>query len=179
MKKFNELAPNILSSSFNSLVITAAELEDLKNRASASPLQRARILAHGTPDAPLHEMFIVQTQAVYVRPHRHHGKSESLHVIEGFAKIVFFSCEGHIEEVVDVGPPSSGKPFFVRNDSPRWHTLIILTPFFVFHEVTNGPFRREKTEFAPWSPDENDPIAVAGFSCELLMILGIAPNPSK
>lgn len=179
MKKFNEIALNILSSTSNSLVVAPTELEDLKNRASASPLQRSRILAHGTSDAPLHEMLIVQTAAVYVRPHRHHGKSESLHVIEGFAKIVYFDNDGGIEECVDVGPPQSGKPFYLRNDSPRWHTLIILTPFFVFHEVTNGPFRREETEFAPWSPDENDPIAVAGFSCELMMRLGIAPNPRK
>jgi cupin fold WbuC family metalloprotein len=179
VKKFNEIAPNILSSTSNSLVIDPMELEDLKKRATASPLQRSRILAHGTPDAPLHEMLIVQTAAVYVRPHRHHGKSESLHVIEGAAKIVYFDNDGGIEDCVDVGPPQSGKPFYLRNDSPRWHTQIILSPFFVFHEVTNGPFRRTDTEFAPWSPEEDDLIAAAAFFRTLLEKLGIAPSTAK
>lgn len=177
MTDFEELAPNILVSRAPSLVITPTCIEDLKRRAIASPLRRARILAHGHPHASLHEMLIVQACGVYVRPHRHHGKSESLHVIEGCAKIVYFNDTGEIDETLDVGPAASNSAFFLRNDSPRWHTQIVLTPFFVFHEVTNGPFRREDTEFAPWAPDENDTNAVNAFTNGLAHRLGLARLP--
>jgi cupin fold WbuC family metalloprotein len=178
MTDLNELAPNILASKTSSLVITQTVIDDLKHRASASPLKRARILAHGDPQAPLHEMLIVQTKAVYVRPHRHHGKSESLHVIDGSAKIVYFNDVGNIEETLDVGPSNSNDPFFLRTDSPRWHMQIVLTPYFVFHEVTNGPFRREDTEFAPWAPDENDAPTVEAYLSGLSVRLGVASPTS-
>lgn len=170
-----ELAPNILASRSPSLVITHAHIEDLKQRASASPLQRARILAHGSPQAPLHEMLIVQTQAVYVRPHRHHNKAESLHVIDGAARIVFFDDAGTIEETIDVAPAASGAPFYLRTATPRWHTQLVLSPYFVFQEVTAGPLRSEDTEFAPWAPDENDRKAVDTFMINLAEQLGLSP----
>ncbi len=174
-----ELTPNILASQSPSLVITHAHIEDLKQRASASPLQRARILAHGSPQAPLHEMLIVQTQAVYVRPHRHHNKSESLHVIEGSARIVFFDDAGTIEESIDVARAASGAPFYLRTATPRWHTHLVLSPYFVFQEVTGGPLISEDTEFAPWAPDENDRTAVDTFMINLAKQLGISPLSKK
>jgi hypothetical protein len=36
----------------------------------------------------------------------------------------------------------------------------------VFHETTSGPFRREQTVFAPWSPDA-DPAAVAAYLADV------------
>lgn len=179
MTDFTELAPNILAATVPSVLITPRSIEELKRRAAASPLQRARILAHADPIAPLHEMLIVQTQAVYVRPHRHFGKSESVHVIDGCAKIVYFNDRGEIEESFDVGPASSDNPFFLRNESPRWHTQVVLSPFFVFHEVTSGPFRREDTEFAPWAPDENDKQTVVAFQNRLVERLRIARFQSE
>lgn len=175
MTNLIELAPNILASHSPSISITREHIEDLKRRASTSPLQRARILTHGSPQATLHEMLIVQTQGVYVRPHRHHNKSESLHVLEGSARIVFFNDNGTIEETLDVGPAASGAPFFLRTDTPRWHTQLVLSPFFVFQEVTGGPLRSEDTEFAPWAPEENDSNSVDTFMINLTEQLGISP----
>jgi hypothetical protein len=34
--------------------------------------------------------------------------------------------------------------------------LIVRSDVLVVHETTNGPFRPEETEFAPWAPDETD-----------------------
>jgi cupin fold WbuC family metalloprotein len=179
MNELVELAPNILASRSPLIAISGPHIEDLKRRATASPLQRARILAHGFPQDSLHEMLIVQTQAVYVRPHRHYNKSESLHVIEGTAKIVFFDDAGSIEETLDVGPAASGVPFYLRTNAPRWHTQIVQTPFFVFQEVTGGPLRSEDTEFAPWAPDESDRPSVDAFMNSLAERVGIAPFKEK
>ena len=37
----------------------------------------------------------------------------------------------------------------------------------IFHETTNGPFRREDTIFAPWAPEESDEAAGARFLSSL------------
>jgi len=42
----------------------------------------------GTRATPLHEMLIVLTAATYVRPHRHHKKSESFMSVEGALSVV-------------------------------------------------------------------------------------------
>ena len=44
---------------------------------------------------------------------------------------------------------------------PCFHTVLVSTPFALFHETTNGPFRRDEVEFAPWSPAEGDPDVAA------------------
>jgi cupin fold WbuC family metalloprotein len=176
MPHFVERAPEVLAASGLFVSIHPQDIEDLKQRASASPLQRARILAHRDTADSLHEMLIVQTRNVYVRPHKHFGKPESLHVIEGAAKVVFFNDTGDIEEVLDVGPASAGTPFFLRNGSPRYHTQIILTPYFVFHEVTLGPFRPEDTGHAPWAPEEKDISEVRSYLARLRRDLGL-PQP--
>ena len=37
-----------------------------------------------------------------------------------------------------------------------FHTLIVDSEHFIFHETTNGPFIRSNTIEAFWAPDEND-----------------------
>ena len=101
-------------------------------------------------------MLIVLTKDDYIRPHKYLYKTESFHVIEGSAVVIFFDEEGGIQEVIHVGDTSSGKQFYFRNDDARFHTQIITSDFLVFHEVTNGPFNRDDTIFAPWAPEEND-----------------------
>jgi hypothetical protein len=54
-----------------------------------------------------------------------------------------------------MGAPVTGKPFYYRISEPIYHALLIRSPFLVFHEVTEGPFLREKTEFPEWAPEEN------------------------
>jgi cupin fold WbuC family metalloprotein len=118
--------------------------------------KRARLCAHPGPDDRLHEMLIVLDRGTYIRPHRHGGKAESFHVIEGELDVVVFHDEGSIREVVRMGPYGSGRAFYYRIMEPCYHSVLINTPYALFHETTNGPFNREDTEFAAWSPAEGD-----------------------
>jgi hypothetical protein len=68
-----------------------------------------------------------------------------------------------VREVVPIGEPHSGRTFYYRLAAPWYHTLLVSSEFLVFHEVTNGPFRREETVLAPWAPAEGDLAAVAAF----------------
>jgi cupin fold WbuC family metalloprotein len=148
------------------VIVTAADLDELKKLALQNPRQRVRLCAHRTPQDHLHEMFIVHTSDCYVRPHKHLGKAESMAVLEGEVDVVLFSEEGSITQIVQMGAPGSGKTFYQRLSDPIFHSLIIRTPFLVFHEVTEGPFLRENTIFPEWAPAEEGAAAI-GFINEI------------
>jgi cupin fold WbuC family metalloprotein len=141
------------------VIVTKADLDELKQLALQNPRRRVRLCAHRSPQDHLHEMFIVHTSDCYVRPHKHIGKAESMTVLEGEVDVVLFNEDSSIKQIVQMGTPGSGKIFYQRLSDPIYHTLIIRTPFLVFHEGTEGPFLRENTIFPKWAPAEEDAAA--------------------
>lgn len=143
------------------------DLEWLKQKARETERGRIRICAHPDEGDPLHEMFIVHPGDAYVQPHRHRAKSESMSVLEGHCDLVFFDDKGNVTEVLEMGERGSGRLFYYRSSEERYHTLLIRSDVIVFHEITNGPFRPEDTEHAPWAPDPEDREAVRTFIAEV------------
>lgn len=129
----------------------------LKQHAAGTQRGCARVCAHPGAEDSLHEMVIVLSKGFCVPPHRHKGKSESFHVIEGELTVVIFDDDGGVKEKIPMAPPGSDRVFYYRLSEEAYHTVIPETDFVVFHETTNGPFRREDMEFAAWAPGENDP----------------------
>lgn len=155
--EYTRIADEVLYTTQVVTRIDRSDIATLKAMAKANARRRVRLCAHpGTEDA-LHEMLIVHARGNYVPPHRHPGKSESYHVIEGELDVLVFDDAGTVIDVVGLGAPDGAKPFYYRLSAPRFHTVIPRTDWVVFHEITNGPFRREETIFAPWAPGENAP----------------------
>jgi cupin fold WbuC family metalloprotein len=136
--------------------VRAEDVALVKNKGTTNARKRARLCAHPGPDDRLHEMLIVLDRETYIRPHRHGSKAESFHIIEGELDVVIFHDDGAVREVVRMGPYVSGKAFYYRIMEPCYHSVLIHTPYAMFHETTNGPFNRADTEFAAWSPAEGD-----------------------
>lgn len=130
------------------------EIAFLKRQAALNPRRRARICAHKSNDDALHEMLIAISAASYIHPHRHVGKSESFHIVEGEVDVAVFDEAGAIVEVIEMGPLGSGRRFYYRLSESRFHTLLIRSEFLLVHEVTNGPFDRDRTVYAPFAPPE-------------------------
>jgi len=135
--------------------IGGEELTFLKAQAGTNGRKRARICAHKTNDDALHEMVIAISADSYIHPHKHLGKSESFHIVEGVVDVVVFDAAGDIAEIIELGDPASGRNFFYRLSESAFHTLLIRTDFLVVHEVTNGPFIKEKTVLATFAPPED------------------------
>jgi cupin fold WbuC family metalloprotein len=133
------------------------EIDFLKARATENPRGMARLCAHPGVDDALHEMLIVLSRACCIPPHKHLGKSESFHLVEGKLTVVIFTDEGKVREVIPMAPPGSGEMFFYRLSEALYHTVVPMSEFVVFHETTNGPFRREDMQFAVWAPGEDAP----------------------
>ena len=130
------------------------ELAFLKQQAADNQRKRARICAHKTNDDALHEMLIAISAKSYIHPHKHLGKSESFHIVDGLVDVVVFDDQGEIVEIIELGDARSGRNFYYRLSQSAFHTLLIRTDFLVVHEVTNGPFLREKTVLADFAPLE-------------------------
>ena len=89
--------------------------------------------------------------------------------------VVIFEDDGAVRDVIRMGPYASGKAFYYRIMEPCYHSVLINTPYALFHETTNGPFNRGDTEFAPWAPHEDDAAGVAAFQARLAEVVG-APS---
>lgn len=170
--EYEETAPGILTASTDILSTGPEIVRILKQMAAENPLMRARLCAHRENDDPLHEMLIALQRGVYIRPHRHGVKSESMHAIEGRFLVVLFADDGTVERVVDLAPPNEGESFFYRLSVNHFHTVIPLSPTVVFHETTNGPYHHRQTEFAPWSPREDQAEMATAFIADLMGKIG-------
>ena len=148
-------------------------LDRLKRDALAAPRRRARLCLHADHDDAVQEMVIAFCRGSWVRPHRHVGRCESLHVIEGELAVLLFDDAGGVERRIDLcgGGTSNGaqssRPFMYRLSTPAWHTVVPCSDFVVVHEVTQGPFIAGDDGFAPWSP-------AAGPALEALIAAAMA-----
>ncbi len=167
INKYRQQSAEVLYSKDSLATVDQSDIKHFKQLSSHNPRKRIRLCAHLGQDDLLHEMLIVHEKSAYVRPHKHLGKSESTHIIEGLVDVVLFDDEGRIERVISMGDYASGKVFYYRMATPTFHTLIIRSEVLIFHETTNGPFDRSATIFAPWAPEDADVNAVVAFMSDL------------
>ena len=151
----------------------------LRNEVRQSPKLRCRFCAHPSSAESLHEMLICLHANGYVRPHRHHGKTESIHVVTGFADLMLFTDDGRIDQVIPLGPYGSGRTWYLRLPNPVYHTLVLRGEDFIFQETTRGPFKSEDTEMASWAPDEKDFSSIPAYKTRLLGAALTAGNSNQ
>jgi cupin fold WbuC family metalloprotein len=148
--------------------IGESELNALRAAVKASAKRRARINTHPDGEDALHEMIIAIDPSSYIRPHKHPGKSEAFHIVEGEVDIVVFKDDGEIDQIVPLGAPGSGRSFYYRMSKPFFHTLIIRSDVLIVHEITNGPFRPQGTIFAGFAPDDSEAEEAAAYQADLV-----------
>jgi len=159
----NQLSPEVIVATDAFTSLTDDIVRTLKRGSVSAERGRMRFCAHQTAEDPLHEMLISLARTTYIRPHRHSGKSESVHVVEGCGDLVRFDEAGGLVDVLRIAPHGSGRCFYYRMATPQYHMLIVRTDVLVVHETTNGPFRPDDTEFAPWAPEEGNIEGRAAF----------------
>ena len=139
------------------------EIVFLKERVRFCSKKRNRICSHLTADDQLHEMLICVMAGSYIAPAKHISRTESLHVVEGAADIVFFDAYGNVDKVTELSEPTLPRKFYYRMNTETYHMLIVHSEFFIFHEVTLGPFDKSSTVQPEWVPDENNDKEVFEF----------------
>ena len=167
VETFRAINSEVLYSEVPITTVDRSDIELFKQLSSCNLRKRIRLCAHASPEDRLHEMLIVHERSAYVRPHKHPGKTESMHIIEGLVDVIVFHDDGRIERVIRMGDYASGETFFYRMAKPVFHTLIIRTDILVFHETTSGPFDPWDTVFATWAPEDSDVNSVSIFMAQL------------
>lgn len=155
MIKFFKESDEVLYPKEKFVIMTKNDLSLLKKLANQNIRQRVRFCAHENVNDDLHEMFVVHTKNCFVRPHFHINKPESLYVIEGYADLLIFNSAGIVKKVMRLSNDLDDGNMFYRLQEGTIHMLIIKSDYFIFHEVTKGPFNREDTVFPSWAPEGN------------------------
>lgn len=166
-KKYQKINDEVLYTKDQITILEGEDIKKIKELSSKNPRKRIRLCGHLSQENLLHEMIIIHQKDAYIRPHKHIGKSESIHIIEGEVDLIIYNETGDIQQVIKMGEYSSGKQFYCRMATSVYHTLIIRTDFLVFHETTNGPLNPVQTIFADWSPLESDSENINKFMSEL------------
>jgi cupin fold WbuC family metalloprotein len=156
----DSVGPLVLVAQPRVVPLSAGENAFLQEKRRAESLDRLRICVHQTAEDRLHEMLMTFVGTTYIRPSKHIDKDESLFVLDGLATYVFFDDAGEVTSLVKLGPLGSGRPCYCRIPANTWHSLVVESPDILVKETTSGPFRREDTVFAEWSPDGTDRAAV-------------------
>jgi cupin fold WbuC family metalloprotein len=133
------------------------DVEWLKQKGKINLSGRIRLCSHPALTNKLHEMIIILRKNAFVQPHKHPQKSESIHIIEGVADVVVFNDDGIINQILPLGDYGSGRKFYCRMNSTVFHTLLTRSDYLIFHETINGPFKKDISQFPPWSPAISDP----------------------
>lgn len=148
--------------------VDAAMVESLKEIARRDETD-VRICLHESPDASYHDMVVVQRRGLYMRPHRHHTKGETWHVVEGEMAAFVFDQDGN---VVDAQRLSADGIFLYRIGERKFHSLVPLSEVIVYHEGKLGPFVPESdTVAAPWAPAHEDVEAARAYTEALVRLL--------
>lgn len=151
--------------------ISWGQVRDLKQKALGLPNKTIRLCLHKSAEALLHEMIIIHSKETYTRPHKHRKKTESFHIIEGSFFLVIFNQKGRVTKKILISDQKGKGNFLCRIDKGVWHMIVPVSDFVVFHEVTDGPYTREKNSiFASWAPDIKDTERVKDYVKSLLDI---------
>ena len=145
------------------VVFKAEDISALLDRAKRNNILRARICTHRSADAQVQEMLIAFWKESYIHPHRHLGKSESFHLIEGELSVVFFDDLGVETDRIELSTFDRSKPIYFRSERADWHTVLIESEYAFIHETTAGPYDDESKLLASWAPREEDSERVHEF----------------
>ena len=173
-------SPDVFSKEGPITTIGTEDIDMLRKAVSQVAKRRVRINVHPSTDDLLHEMIIAITPSSYIHPHKHPGKSEAFHIIEGEVDVVVFDDSGEITRVISLAARGGRHPFYYRLSTAYFHSLIVRSDLLVMHEITNGPFRPGDTIYASFAPDELDAPAAKVFQIELTKRVAIflgRPHP--
>lgn len=126
----------------------------------------ARICLHISPTANFHEMIILEYGGYYYRPHKHLTKGESCHIIEGEVAFLIFNDNGAVEASNIM---SKERNLISRVGINRWHTVIPITEYAIYHESKPGPYIGQGDSVYPdWAPDGSDSMEAQKYIEQLL-----------
>ena len=101
-----------------------------------------RLNIHSSPNDKHHDMIILQRKIYDCPVHKHLSNGETIHIIKGSLAIILLDKKKKITNKIILN--SKGKLIY-RIPTKLYHTVKILSPYAIYHENKNGPFKRKQT----------------------------------
>ena len=125
--------------------IDIALLDALTAQAKASPRLRMNLDLRNSPQDGSQRMLNAIEPGSQVPIHRHHRSSETVVVIRGALREIFYDKTGqNIIEIIDVR--KDGDCFAINIPIDQWHTVESLETGTVIMEIKDGPYEPAKPE---------------------------------
>lgn len=120
------------------MVIDKNILDELSEQAKANPRLRQAMDLRNTPEDGSQRMLNALELGTIMPIHRHHGSTETVVVLRGRIKWVFYDNEG--KETESVILDANGEQRMLNVERDRWHSLVCLESGSVLYESKDGPY---------------------------------------
>ena len=118
--------------------ITQELLDDLTARAKASPRLRMNLDLRNSPEDGSQRMLNAIEPGSPLPIHRHTKSSETVVILRGHLREVFYNDAGEVTEVIDLVP--GGDCVAVNIPLGQWHSVEVLESGTVILECKDGPW---------------------------------------
>lgn len=125
--------------------ITQALLDDLTEKAKASPRLRMNQDLRNSPDDQSQRMLNALEPGTVMPIHRHLYSSETMVILRGRLVEEYYSAAGECTETIEMYP--GGGVVALNIPAGQWHSLRALESGTVILEMKNGPY-------VPIGPDD-------------------------
>ncbi len=120
------------------MIITQALLDQLTEQAKASPRLRMAMDLRNTPEDKSQRMLNALEPGTVLPVHRHHRSSETVVILRGQIRWIFFDDDG--KETESVVLDADGEVRMINVEKDRWHSLECLESGSVIYESKDGAY---------------------------------------
>ena len=120
------------------MVIDKKILDDLSEDAKANPRLRQAMDLRNSPEDLSQRMLNALEPGTVMPIHRHHASSETVVILRGKIRWIFYDENGNETEWVVLDADGDLRMLNVEKD--RWHSLECLTNGSVLYESKDGPY---------------------------------------
>lgn len=132
------------------MVITKKILDELTEKAKASPRLRQSMDLRNSPEDLSQRMLNALEPGTVMPIHRHHCSSETVVILRGRILWMFYDENGNETERVTLDADGDIRMLNVERD--RWHSLVCLEEGSVLYESKNGAYQ-PLAEDEIWNPE--------------------------
>ena len=120
------------------MIITKDILDELTEKAKASPRLRCNLDLRNSAEDQSQRMLNALEPGTVMPIHRHHTSSETVVILRGKIKWIFYDEHGNETEIVTLDANGESRMLNVERD--RWHSLVCLESGSVLYESKDGPY---------------------------------------
>ena len=126
------------------MIITQLILDNLTAQAKASPRLRMNLDLRNSPEDQSQRMLNALEPGTPLPIHRHMKSSETVVILRGHLREIFYDEEGNVTDTIDLRP--NGPIVAVNIPLGQWHSVEVLESGTVILECKDGPYEPQRPE---------------------------------